>query len=356
MLEGLQVHHAPLRRLGRLNSGHFEGVGVLFEQFVGHVGHRALGLDGFLRVMGPQGQDHLTLPEGNRVDDGGLNLLGHHGVVVLEHPNLRAHLKRNHPGQLQVMELLLKAQAEVAVVVGRLGVLRLAARLGLALHLGQGDAALVGQLFLSGEDIHGQLLVVFQIFLVHLVHDGDIFHQGNLVLFQLGGDFVHVDLGLFVLGLEDFNGPARLAEHTEESLFLLLCVEALELHQQGTDHVAHLTHVLGANRAEGRVGKVGDVLLGSHAVLQNLLGVVEVDFLRELVHRLLLRLAQGGQVGAGLGTGFRQIGDGGHLRHGGGLDDRVQGQLGNIFIHGVSLLISIIPAGRSDHCFAGAVP
>ena len=87
----------------------------------------ALGLEHSRQAT--QAQHHLALPQGDGVHQGGLDLLQHQGVVVLEQTGLGAHLDGDHPGELQVVDLLLKPAAQVGEGVVGLGVL-LAPRLG----------------------------------------------------------------------------------------------------------------------------------------------------------------------------------------------------------------------------------
>ena len=67
--------------------------------------------------------DHLALPERDRIDDGRLDLLCHDRVGGLDHANLRPCLHGNSPGQHQVMKLFLKAVAHLGVILCSLGVL-----------------------------------------------------------------------------------------------------------------------------------------------------------------------------------------------------------------------------------------
>ena len=55
-----------------------------------------------LDVYKRQGQNHLTLPEGDRVDDGRLDLLCQQRAILLDKPYLRGHLHGDNPGQLQI--------------------------------------------------------------------------------------------------------------------------------------------------------------------------------------------------------------------------------------------------------------
>lgn len=67
--------------------------------------------------------NHLVFPEWNRIDNGGLNLFSHDGIVALHHANLRCHLQRNHARQLKVMDLLLKTLNHGCIIAYRLRIL-----------------------------------------------------------------------------------------------------------------------------------------------------------------------------------------------------------------------------------------
>ena len=105
-------------------------------------------------------QHHLALPEGNGVHDGGLDLLGHEKVVVLDHADLRGHLQRDRARQLKIVQLLFKAADEVREVVhslrvlGQTGLLRFCAQLGEILLAQLLDAEL------ARDDVHRELLEI----------------------------------------------------------------------------------------------------------------------------------------------------------------------------------------------------
>ena len=70
-----------------------------------------------------------------------------------------------------------KPDALVLKVVGRLRILGQVRGFGLFAQLAQGGAAGLGQLLLAGEDIHGQLLEILQIPVIHLIHDGHVLQK-----------------------------------------------------------------------------------------------------------------------------------------------------------------------------------
>ena len=180
----------------------------MLQELVGHLGDGVLGGSGLTAVLHAQGQHHLALPQGNGVHQGGLDLLNHLGVVVLQQAGLGPHLHGHHAGQLQVVELLFKAVAQVHQVVVCLGVLGKTRLLRLPAQLLQLRGPHLRQPLLPGQNVHGQFLVILQVQLIHLVKHGHILQQGDLVLLQALGDLVHVGLHLAVLGLHGFQTAA----------------------------------------------------------------------------------------------------------------------------------------------------
>lgn len=71
----------------------------------------------------PRAQNHLAFPEGNGIYNGGLDLLDHGGVIVLDHTDLWCCLHGNGSGQLQIMKLLLKTVTFVFQIIGCLCIL-----------------------------------------------------------------------------------------------------------------------------------------------------------------------------------------------------------------------------------------
>ena len=123
MFEGLDIDDSALGLLRRLDRSLLEGIRVLLEQFIGHVGDFALGFGRLVCVLDTDGDDHLALPERNSVDDRGLDLLRHNGIRRLDHPDLGAGLHSDSPGELEIVQLLLEAVAHLGVVLCRLGIL-----------------------------------------------------------------------------------------------------------------------------------------------------------------------------------------------------------------------------------------
>ena len=293
VLQGLDIHNTPLGFLGRLDRAHLQGLGVLAQELIGHIADSPLGLNGLGGVGHTQGQHHLALPQGNGVHQSGLDFLRHDLIVILHQADLGAHLDADHPGQFQVVELLLKALAHSVHIVGRLGVLGEAGAFGL-LHQGRQHFLLhLAQLALARQDIHGQFLEVAQVQVIHLIQNGDVLQQLNLVVLQDCGDLLHIDFYFIILGFHAGNFIPCFFEKAEEALFLFLNVEALELRHQAGNGVSDFPQVLGAHILQGRLRKPGNLLLGRRAVLHHLGRVGNINLFRKIRHSFLLLGRQG---------------------------------------------------------------
>ena len=148
----------------------------------------------------------------------------------MQQAGLGPHLNGDHPGQLQVVELLLKPATQVGKIIIGLGVLLGPAGGGLLPQLLQVVGPQVLQPLLAGNDIHGELFVVLGIQLIHLVQHGDVLHQHHLVVLQHPHDLVHVDLGLGVARLHGLQFIPLLFEEAQEAALVFLLAEALQFH------------------------------------------------------------------------------------------------------------------------------
>ena len=102
------------------------------------------------------------------------------------------------------------------------------------------------ELLLPGQDVHGQLLEIIQVQLIHLVQHGGVLKERYLMLLHDLTDSVDVGLGLIVFYLQVFQSVAALFEKSKEPLFLLL-VKILKLADHAGQHLADLPHILGAH-------------------------------------------------------------------------------------------------------------
>ena len=349
LLERFQINDAALGLLRDLDRAGVQRLGVAQQEPVRHIGNGAGGFHRLLGVVHAQPQHHLALPEGDGVHDGGLDLLGHEKVVILDHADLRGHLQGDRAGQLQIVQLLLKAADEVREIVHGLRVL---GQTGLHRFRAQLGEILFAQLLhaeLARDDVHRELLEIRLIELKHAVERGNVLREDDLVVLQLLGDLVHIDFGLVELRLRLLHGAGGLFEKTAETLLLLgfVVVEILQFHDEAREHVADLAHVLRAHLAERGAGEIGNVLLRGGAVGKNKIRIGHVDLLGKLAHGGLLL---GGEtvnvelfrLNGGLFLFNNELRSGGGFLRGGLRGIERQGRNVSFFIHGRCFLSSFV--------------
>ena len=114
--------------------------------------------------------------------------------------------------------------------------------------------------------------------------------------FERGADFLHVDFRLVVFRLHSTDLVARFAENREEAFVLLFIRDGAQLADEIREHLPHLAHVLGTDILQGGFREARNLLLGGGAVLQDDVGVGDVDGLGKVVHHFPFLRRQGGLV------------------------------------------------------------
>ena len=234
-----------------------------------------------------QGQNHLVFPQGDGVDQGGLDLLHHHIVIVLDQADLGRSLDGDSPGQLQIVDLLLKPVALVGQIPCFLGIFSQARLLSDGLQLHQLAGTNLLELLLARQDVHGQFLEIGQILVIQLIQHSRILQQPHLVLLQGIADFGNIHFRLGEAGLHGLQLVRLLLKQAQQAL-LLLGIEALQLAHHIHDQIAHLTQVLGAHIVQCGIGEIRHLLLGGSAILQNLGRIFHIDLGCKGIHQLLL--------------------------------------------------------------------
>ena len=125
-LQRLDVNDAALIRLRGGRGSDMQLFRIFLQKVVGRLGDGIFGRNGFGGMRHGHRDDHLVLPERDRVDDDRLDLLGHLGVRGLDHTDLRRGLHGDRTGQFQIIDLLLKTIALIAEVTELLRVFCLA--------------------------------------------------------------------------------------------------------------------------------------------------------------------------------------------------------------------------------------
>ena len=150
------------------------------------------------------------------------------------------------------------------------------------------------------------------------------------MILQILGDLVHIGLYLAVACLESLDLLTSLFEQPLQSLGLFKGGKALQLHHETAQILADLAQILVAHVAQRTLGEGGDALLRRCAVLQDLIGVADVDLLGKLVDGGLFFLCQHAVVQHHRLYHLFLLGDGGSGRCFGG-----QGQGGHLHSHGI---------------------
>ena len=167
---------------------------------------------------------------------------------------------------------------------------------GLLLELGQVLPLNLGQALFPGQDVHGQLLLILGVQLKHLVQVGHVLHQGDLVGLQVFHNLIHVGGGFGVPGFQGGQLILFPAEKAGKAFFLLLRVKFLQLPDQVGQGLSDLPQVLGADLLQGVFGKLGDILLGGGAVLEDHVAVGDVNGPGKVLHSFPLGWGELGLV------------------------------------------------------------
>ena len=216
-----------------------------------------------------------------------MDFLDQRDFIVLHETNLRCGLHGDGAREVEVGKLLLEARAHGVEVLCGLRVFSATRGFCLVHEFLQLDFAHFSELFLAGQNVHGELFEVGEVELVHLVECGGVFHKGHLVALQRFHDFVDVGLGLVVAGAQRFYFVGAFLEEAEQAL-LLGRIEAAQLGHGIAKKATDLAQVFRSHALERCVAEIGHFLLGAGAVLQNHRGIAHVDLLREAFDHLLL--------------------------------------------------------------------
>ena len=121
-------------------------------------------------MLKPECNDHLALPKGNCVHNGGSYFFDHHRVVVLNQANLRCHLNGDVSGEFKVINLFFEPCAHIGKIACLLSILGQTALPPLSAQVrGRVVRALGFKLFFACKYVHCQLLKIRQVFFVHFI-------------------------------------------------------------------------------------------------------------------------------------------------------------------------------------------
>ena len=192
----------------------------------------------------PQSQNHLALPQRNRIHQRGLNLFHHHGIIALNQTNLRSRLHGDGLGQLQIMKLLLKAVTHGIQISCCLRILCQTGLFCLLQKFLQLCGTYLCQLLLTCQHIHGQFFEISKIQFIHLVQKRNILHQQDLMILQHLADLVYIRLCLRIFCLHGCHFIRSLFKQSAESFFLFL-VKVFQLFDHTGQQIPDFSHIFG---------------------------------------------------------------------------------------------------------------
>ena len=165
------------------------------------------------------------------------------------------------------------------------------------------------------------------------------------MLLQGGANLLYVHFRLGVFAFHQFQLVGLLLKEAEDA-FLFFLVQALQLAHDVYQQVPHFPQILGADVGKRGVGEVRHFLLSACTVLQDLVGVFNVDFGGKIGYHFLLG---GGEHR--LRDGRLLCGDRGCFLSGLQIQLRLQGQAGGLDFFKVHLGVLLI-SGR-NRCRSG---
>ena len=231
-----------------------------------------------------EGDDHLVLPERQRVHERRLDLIRKDHGVGLHQADLRRVLQADGSGQFQVVEFLLKPFAQTCEIIcflrvfGQTGLCRLCLerREFFIVRFVESDAA--------GRDVHGQFLEIRLVVLEQSFLHCNILQQSLLMLFEDLCDVFDVGLYLAVVGLDLLCLFLSFFEEGKESL--ALCRIDFEIRYQVGERLADLIHISGPYLLQSCFREIGQSLLRACAVCNDNVRIMQVDSLREVIDLL----------------------------------------------------------------------
>ena len=103
-----------------------------------------------------------------------------------------------------------------------------------------------------------------------------------------GSDLLHIYLSLGVAVLHIFNLAALFLEKAKKAFLLLSSIKIAKLAYHLGDQISYFSQILCTYIFKGSIGKISHFLLGSGAVLEDLVCILNVNLLGKAVYHLLL--------------------------------------------------------------------
>ena len=109
-----------------------------------------------------------------------------------------------------------------------------------------------------------------------------------------GSDLLHIYLSLGVAVLHIFNLAALFLEKAKKAFLLLSSIKIAKLAYHLGDQLSNLTQILCPYIFKSCIGKISHFLLGSGTVLEDLVSILNVNFLSKAVYHLLFFRGENG--------------------------------------------------------------
>ena len=254
---------------------------IALEELIRRIGNGLLHFQGFFLPSQAQGQDHLVLPQRDGVVNGTLDAVDEDLVIVLDDADLRCRLDGDGLADLQVVHFLFKTADSILEILDDLdghGIIRY---LGLGFQLGNRRLVQFLYLFFASLDIELELLEIFQILVVKAVEHGNVLHEGHLLVVQAGlylvnlGGQRRVGFGQGFTFLEQRADDGQAGK--KALVFIVFVFKGFDPLDQVVEQVAGYGRICTLDSRQDAVGKVGNVLLSAAAILDDGVGIDQVD-------------------------------------------------------------------------------
>ena len=149
--------------------------------------------------------------------------------------------------------------------------------MGLGFQLGNCRLVQFLYLFFASLDVELELFKVFQILVIEPIEHGDVLHKGHLLAVQAGLYLVDLS-GQRRIGLG--QGFALLEQRADDGqagkkalVFIVFVFKGFDPLDQVVEQVAGYGRIRTLDSRQDAVGKVGNVLLGAAAILDDGVGI-----------------------------------------------------------------------------------
>src|SRR5208283_5059089 len=248
LLERFDLHDPAFGFLCHFYGALLQHLGVFREKLICGLRDFLLKIERLLLPEEADGDDDLVLPQGDRVQDGALDLLHQQLVTTLDQAHLRRGLDAHHARELQVIEFLVEAVQKLVEVLQPLRVHRVPGGFRLGFQLGTSLLPQLRQLQLPGGDIDVQLLEILEVLLVEAVEQRDVLQEGHACCIQVVDYLFDLHAELFIARDETLEGPRQVPQQAaQDAAFPRQApgIHFLDLQNKTGENIPDIAAVLG---------------------------------------------------------------------------------------------------------------